>query len=235
VTFLPGLKLENVRVEYDGAAILHDVNLTILGGSAMAIVGANGAGKTTLFNVISGLVVPICGRVRFGATVLSDLTISERARHHISRSFQVPKLCPELTCIEHLLLSFERKLSLLTSPVRPLGSDAAKAAAIDILGELQISSLADVAVGELAHAHRKAVEIASTLAVDTQLLLLDEPTSGVGELEKQLLSKALLRRTPKMTILIIEHDEEFVRDLGWNTLIVEGGQVRTGPNHGPKL
>lgn len=232
---LSNLELEHIRVEYDGAAILRDLNLTIPGGSAMVIVGANGAGKTTLFNVISGLVAPVRGRVTFGGTVLTGLTIAERARHHISRSFQVPKLCPELTCLEHLLLSFERKQSLLTSPARPVGSDAAQAAAIDVMRELHINSLADLAVGEIAHAHRKLVEIATAFAADSELLLLDEPTSGVGEMEKRLLSDALRRRASEKTILIIEHDEEFVRDLGWNVLIVEDGQVRAALNDGARL
>lgn len=224
---ISALQLDRILVAFNGVPVLQDLTLNLSKGSRNLIIGANGAGKTTLFNVISGSLRPKSGRVVVAGSDLTSRSSAKRARSHISRSFQVPKLSGALTCREHVLLSLERRRSILSSPLRTLGLEGLEREAETVLEKFALEAVSECLVAQLSHANRKLVEIATAFAAETELLLLDEPTSGIGATEKERLLSIIAAIGNSRTVLVIEHDRDFARSLGWPALLVEDGRINS--------
>ncbi|MFL0713684.1 MAG: ATP-binding cassette domain-containing protein [Microcella pacifica] len=215
------LEVQNLTCSFGGVRALDDLNLSFPRGETRCIIGPNGAGKTTLLNVVCGLVRPSSGRLILNGKNVTGMSPVRIARHGVVRSFQTPTVFPGLTILTNLELGAHRP-----------GAPAAGAddRAHDMLNELGFADRSQTLAAELSHGERKRLEIGMVLAGRPEILLLDEPTAGMGVGETDEIVRMLKRLTDGMTVLVIEHDMSFVRQLEGDVLVLHRGQVLA---HGP--
>lgn len=203
------------------------IDLTVRRGEIVGIIGANGAGKTTLLNIVSGYLRPTAGRVMFGGDDVTGLAPRVLARRGIARSFQVPQLFAGSTARENMMIA----LSLLAEPHSALLKRFAARELSDgaqrLLETYGIEKHADVAVANIPQGVRKLLDIAMATCADPQLVLLDEPTSGVSSDEKNDLLFRLIERfrAALTTVIFIEHDMEVVREYASRVVALYEGRV----------
>jgi branched-chain amino acid transport system ATP-binding protein len=207
-------------------------------GEIVGIIGPNGAGKTTLFDVVSGFVRPDSGTVRLGAHDLTTLGPDARARLGLARSFQNARLFPSLTVRETIAVALERRTTksaveaMVWSPRKRRTERLVNARVDDLVELLRLEGYADKFVGELSTGTRRAVDIACVMAASPKLLLLDEPSSGLAQVETEELGPVLTRvaRDASCSILVIEHDLPLVTSVSDRLIAMELGRVvTTGP------
>ena len=222
------LRVENISKRFGSLVAVSGVSMTIQPGELRAIIGPNGAGKTTFFNMISGFLVPSSGRIVFDDQDITMLPSARRVWRGIARTFQITEVFPELTVRENLRIAVESasgfRLRLWQS------KDEGEEVSARVAELLQMSGLtqkADRLVGELAHGDQRANEIMMALALRPRLLLLDEPTAGMGDQETyditQLIRK--LHRDQKLTIVLIEHDMRVVFHLADRICVLDQGRM----------
>ena len=234
----PLLEVEHLTRRFGGVTALDDLSFTVEAGSITSIIGPNGAGKTTCFNCISGLYRPTAGRIRFKGEELTGLKPHRIARRGIGRTFQNLELFRHVTTIENLLLG--RHVHMRTgvwSGVTMLGrwSPAAReevrhrAAVERIIDLLDLHAARDVPVADLSYGRRKLVELGRALALEPDLLLLDEPSAGMNAEERQDLRFWIqdIRAEFGCTILMIEHHMPFVMGLSDHVLALNFGRRLT--------
>ncbi|MDE2297112.1 MAG: ABC transporter ATP-binding protein, partial [Burkholderiales bacterium] len=208
------------------------VTLAVEPGQLRAVIGPNGAGKTTFFNLISGFFRPTRGRIVFDGQDITDLAVHERVSRGMARTFQITEIFPELSVRENLRIPVEVAMGLRLRPWLSRQADAEIRARLDEL--LAMGSLADKAdrlVGELSHGDQRAAEIMMSLALRPRLLLLDEPTAGMGDKETYEVTRLVhrLHREQKLTIVLIEHDMRVVFHLADRiTVLAEGSVLAEG-------
>lgn len=242
---MPALAAENVTVRFGGRTALDDVSIEVRQGETVGLIGSNGAGKSTLMNVISGF-VPADGRVLVGGVDVTPLLPHDRAAAGLGRAFQDARLFGNLTVRECVMVALEaRESSELVPSMLALGpsrrSERRKATDADeILSFLGLGRYADAAVAQLSTGTRRIAELASLLAVDARVILLDEPTAGVAQKETEVFGPLIKRiqRELHATVVIIEHDIPLVMSmsdrvycLGAGRVIAEGlpDEVRNDP------
>lgn len=212
------LELNGIGVRFGGVRALHNVGFSVHDGETVGLVGPNGAGKTTLFNVISGVVRPTAGTIRFDGQEIHKKPQHQRARLGIGRTFQVPKPLFGLTVHENLMVAQRFGTG------RPL--DAVKLDAV--LAAVGLSDRQDAnAVDDLALTERKALEVGKALATEPKLLLLDEVFAGLETHGKRRFTETLIRvrKQFNLTLLIIEHDIETIRTLCNRVVVLNFGQL----------
>jgi branched-chain amino acid transport system ATP-binding protein len=225
-----------VTKHFGGVLALQDVSLDVGEGEAVGLVGPNGAGKTTFFNCLLGLLRPDSGRVTFKDTDLARLPIHRRARLGIGRTFQRVELFAGLTVGEHLLIAERARRGRggivfdLVGGGRPTDEERARVAEIvDLVG---LGGAADVPVEALSLGHARLVELGRALITEPDLLLLDEPSSGLDRVEALALA-AVLRSTQEQkntALLLVEHDLEMVRRVVTRLFVLDSGAVlASGP------
>jgi branched-chain amino acid transport system ATP-binding protein len=222
------LKVRGLRKQFGSLVAVDDVSMQVAAGELRAIIGPNGAGKTTFFNMISGYFRPSGGEIELDGEPITQLSVQARVARGMARTFQITEVFPELTVRENLRVAVEVQQGL---SLRPWISGAARArvrAAIDTVLELaDLAGKADRPVGELAHGDQRAAEIAAALALEPRLLLLDEPTAGMGEQETYQVA-ALVRRLHRhnaLTIVLIEHDMRVVFNLADRITVLDQGRM----------
>jgi branched-chain amino acid transport system ATP-binding protein len=205
-----------------------DVDLRVEAGELRAIIGPNGAGKTTLFHLISGVVRPTAGQVRFRGDDVTSEPAHARCRRGMSRTFQITSLFPELSVLENVRMAIQLKHG---GSLRLLGGRTLLAQtereARTTLGLLRLEERADVPASTLPHGEQRLLEIAMALAQEPVLLLLDEPTQGLSS-EETAATIAVVRRIASergLTILLVEHDMDVVFNLADRVTVLQFGQV----------
>ena len=207
------LEADKLGVHFGGVVAVVDVSLTVEGHGITCIIGPNGAGKSTLFNMLTGTVRPSSGRVRIAGEDITGGRIETFARRGIARKFQTPSVFERLTVRENLNIA------------RRPGA-AAGAETIDlILSLLGLAASADIPAGSLAHGQKQWLEIGMALATDPKVMLLDEPTAGMGPEETERTARLVSELAQRMAIVVIEHDMEFIRALAARTLVMHQGKV----------
>jgi branched-chain amino acid transport system ATP-binding protein len=221
------LQVKNVSKHFGSLIAVNDVSMTVEPGELRAIIGPNGAGKTTFFNLITGFFTPTSGRIIFEGQDVTDLLPARRVWRGMARTFQVTEVFPELSVRENLRIAAEVAAGLR---LRPWLSEADNANIQSRVSELiEMGSLggkADRQVGELAHGDQRACEIMMALALKPRLLLLDEPTAGMGDQETYATTQ-LIRRLHKdfrLTIVLIEHDMRVVFHLADRIMVLDQGK-----------
>ena len=202
--------------------------MTVEPGELRAIIGPNGAGKTTFFNMISGFLTQSEGRVIFDGEDISALLPARRVWRGIARTFQITEVFPELSVRENLRISVEVAAGLRLSPRLSFGRDRTIRARIDeLLGMGGLGDKADRLVGELSHGDQRATEIMMALALRPRLLLLDEPTAGMGDQETYDTTRLIgrLHRDEHLSIVLIEHDMRVVFHLADRILVLAEGKM----------
>jgi branched-chain amino acid transport system ATP-binding protein len=222
------LEIRNVSKHFGSLVAVNDVSLKVAPGELRAVIGPNGAGKTTFFNMISGFFPPTTGDILLDGKVITSLKVTQRVALGMARTFQITEIFPELTVRENIRIAVETAdgLSLRMWPSRAVTArvDGEVEALIEQSG-LAIS--ADRLVGELSHGDQRASEIAMALALKPRLLLLDEPTAGMGEHETYQVA-SLIRRLHKnsnYTIVLIEHDMRVVFNLADRITVLDQGAL----------
>lgn len=222
------LECRDVSRHFGALAALDRVSMAVARGEIRAVIGPNGAGKSTLFNVLTGVLPPTAGMVRFKGEPLTGLAPHEVCQRGVSRTFQLTALFPRLTALENVRLAAQarergRWLPLPAAAVRAATSRAAE----QWLERVGLAHCAGAPAGLLAHGDQRLVEVAMALAQRPELLLLDEPTQGLSveetahtvEVLRQLLSLGGL------TVVLVEHDMEVVFSLAHRITVLHQGRV----------
>jgi branched-chain amino acid transport system ATP-binding protein len=204
------LSARGLTMRFGGFTAVDGVDLDVEEGELHALVGPNGAGKSTLLNLLGGQLLQTSGEIRFLDRSLGRTTPHARARLGIGRSFQLTSVVPGFTCLENVLLAVEARHSM-AAMLRPwsLAGDAAHAAeTLDLVG---LGARAHEPVESLGHGQQKQLEVAMAMGRRPRVLLLDEPTSGLTEHERASLGAMLQQVARRSTVVMAEHDVDFVR------------------------
>ncbi len=222
------LSVRNVSKNFGSLAAVREVSMEVESGELRAIIGPNGAGKTTFFNLISGFFPPNAGTILFDGGDVTALSAYRRVRLGMARTFQVTEIFPELTAAENVRISAETAAGHGLSPWLSRSAAAALRHRVnEILALVGLAAKADRLVGELAHGDQRAAEIAMALALNPRLLLLDEPTAGMGDQETYEITQLIrrLHRDSNYTIVLIEHDMRVVFHLADRISVLDQGRL----------
>ena len=213
---------------FAGFNALNGVNLKVRRGHIHALIGPNGAGKTTCFNLLTKMLDPTEGTILFKGRDITRLSPAEVAQLGMVRSFQISAIFPTLSVLDNIRVALQRKRRTSFQFWR---SDRALASldepAMALLEDVGLANAAGGVAGDLPYGQKRALEIATTLALEPEMLLLDEPTSGMG-LEDVSATAALIRRVASSrTILMVEHNLGVVSDLADRITVLSNGEVLT--------
>ncbi len=222
------LTVENVSKRFGNLTAIENVTLAVEPGELRAIIGPNGAGKTTFFNLISGLFAPTAGAVKFEGADVTALPPEARVRLGMARTFQITEIFPELTVADNLRVAVELAEGHGLSPwLSPASAKAVNERIEDLLTTGNLGPKRDIRVGALSHGDQRAAEIMMALALKPRLLLLDEPTAGMGDQETYDVARLVrrLHRIKGLTIMLIEHDMRVVFNLADRIMVLAEGRV----------
>ncbi len=217
------LAVDGVTVDFDGFKALNGFSLTLDRGSLRVLIGPNGAGKSTLCDTIIGRVRATSGHVVFKGEEITHLPEHEIVGRGICRKFQTPGILPNLTVLDNLLIASQRDRRWWRSFGH--GSSAQEHERVDeVLETIGLSDRRDVLAAELAHGEKQWLEIGMVVATDADLLLLDEPTAGMGPQETSRTAKLIHRLLGRHAVLVIDHDMSFVEQLDGRVTVMHMGQ-----------
>ncbi|MEU0577522.1 urea ABC transporter ATP-binding protein UrtD [Streptomyces griseoincarnatus] len=216
-----GLTVRDLRVTFDGFTAVDGVDLDILPGDLRFLIGPNGAGKTTLVDAVTGL-VRAGGSVRFGGEELLGRPVHRIARLGIGRTFQTATVFEELTVLQNLDIAAGAGRGPLTMLRRRKGVPEEVARALETTG---LTALRDRQAGVLAHGQKQWLEIGMLLVKDVRLLLLDEPVAGMSHDEREATGELLRRISGDRTVVVIEHDMDFMRSFARSVSVLHAGKV----------
>jgi branched-chain amino acid transport system ATP-binding protein len=222
------LAVKNVSKRFGDLVAVRDVSLAVAAGELRAIIGPNGAGKTTFFNLISGFFRPTAGTIHFEDREVTKLPAEKRVALGMARTFQITEIFPELTVYENVRIGTEAAAGFRLRPWLTRAEHFEIAARIEAVLKLAgLEAKAHRLVGELAHGDQRAAEIAMALALRPRLLLLDEPTAGMGDQETHDIARLIrrLHRDSNYTIVLIEHDMRVVFNLADRITVLDQGSV----------
>ena len=226
------LSVEHVSRRFGSLIAVNNVSLTVEPGELRAVIGPNGAGKTTFFNMISGFLAPTSGRILFEGEDVTRLLPARRVWRGIARTFQVTEVFPELSVRENLRIATEVAAGYRRRPWISREADAEVSARVTDLSDMGgLSDKETRPVGELSHGDQRATEIMMALALKPRLLLLDEPTAGMGDQETYNITQLIrqLRKDHKLSIVLIEHDMRVVFHLADRIMVLaEGAMLAEG-------
>jgi len=220
----PVLKVENVTVDYDGFKALDRLNFELRHGELHSVIGPNGAGKTTLLDVISGKVKPTQGKVRFYRHKdISQSLEYKIVRLGIARKFQTPSIFPSLSVFANLELASGYRDHII-SLLRPL-SKVRREEIKETMDLVNLCQKSDLPAGALAHGEKQWLEIAMLLVQKPKVLLLDEPVAGMTKKERKLTGSLLQSICKDMSVVVVEHDMEFVREFATKVSVLHEGRL----------
>ena len=220
------LEAHGLTKVFGGFAAVRNVDLSVRRGSIHALIGPNGAGKTTCFNLLTKTLIPTEGRIIFDGTDISALRTSEVARRGLVRSFQISATFPNLTALENVRValqsSFGRAFHFWRSlrAVAPLNRRAE-----ELLEEVGLAASRDTLAAELSYGKKRAPDIATTLALEPRVMLLDEPTAGMGHEDVEPITDLIRRAAAGRTVLLVEHNLSVVSTLCDRITVLQHGQV----------
>ncbi len=222
------LEIDNVTKRFGNLVAVRDVSLNVAQGELCAIIGPNGAGKTTFFNLISGFFPPTSGTITFDGRDITKLATHERVARGMARTFQITEIFPELTVFENVRIAAEVAGGYRLRPWINRAEAAKVAQHVEAtLNLVALETKSDRLVGELAHGDQRAAETAMALALKPHLLLLDEPTAGMGDQETFQITQLIrrLHRDSKYSIVLIEHDMRVVFHLADRICVLDQGRM----------
>ncbi|HEX4780570.1 MAG TPA: ABC transporter ATP-binding protein [Usitatibacter sp.] len=226
------LQVENVSKHFGKLVAVNGVTLSVEPGELRAVIGPNGAGKTTFFNLISGFFPPTAGRIVFQGQDITKIPEHKRVQRGMARTFQVTEIFPELTVRENIRVAVEVADGRRLAPwLSKANRGRLEARIVELMEMGDIAPMADRLVGELSHGDQRATEIMMSLALNPKLLLLDEPTAGMGDQETYHITKLIrrLHKEQKLTVILIEHDMRVIFHLADRIMVLaEGAPLAEG-------
>jgi branched-chain amino acid transport system ATP-binding protein len=226
------VETQDLSIDFNGFYAVKSVSLRIARGSIHALIGPNGAGKTTCFNLITKFLRPTAGKIVYNGHDITRARPADVARLGMVRSFQISATFPHLTVLENVRIALQRKLGNsfhFWSSERSL--NALDARAMALLEDVGLEEYAGLQAVELSYGRKRALEIATTLALDPELMLLDEPTSGMGHEDIGRIAALIKRVAAKRTVLMVEHNLSVVSDLSDTITVLARGEVLTEGNY----
>lgn len=218
------LHIDNLSVSFDGFKALNNLNFSMAPGELRVIIGPNGAGKTTFLDVITGKVQPTTGNVFFKGRNLRRLKEHQIARLGIGRKFQTPRIYLNLTVEENLDLVCNQKKNVWPTLLgKPSRSD--RRHVLGLLDTVGLRSKASLKATYLSHGEKQRLEIGMLVAQSPDLLLVDEPVAGLTDEETENVGNLLLNLAESHSIIVIEHDMEFVRQIARQVTVLHQGSV----------
>ena len=220
------LKTNELVKEFKGFVAVSGVNLKVQRGQIHALIGPNGAGKTTVFNLLTKFHIPTSGQILFNG---KDITLSKPAqiaREGIVRSFQISATFPNLTVMENVRIALQRATGTsmhFWRSERILNRLNDKA--MSLLEEVDLASMANLTAVELPYGRKRALEIATTLAMNPELMLLDEPTQGMGHEDVDRVTQLIKKVGANRTILMVEHNMNVVASIADTISVLQRGQI----------
>ena len=225
------LETRGLVKEFKGFVAVNGVNLRVKRGSIHALIGPNGAGKTTCFNLLTKFLEPTRGSIHFNGVDITGEKPAQIARRGIIRSFQISAVFPHLSVLENVRIGLQRKLGTAFHFWKPVSTlDRLNARAMELLESVDLAGYADTVTVELPYGRKRALEIATTLALDPELMLLDEPTQGMGHEDVGRVVELIRKVSAGRTIMMVEHNLGVVADLSDTiTVLARGAVLAEGP------
>jgi len=222
------LETQGLSISFGGHVAVNEVSFRVEPHSFTSIIGPNGAGKTTFFNLISGQLRPTSGAVYFQGREMTRMAVHERTRLGIGRSFQITNVFPNLTVLENVRMAAQAIGGIsfrLFSHYRKFRKFEDKA--YELLAKVRLEAKAGMPANQLSHGDKRKLEIAILLALEPQLLLLDEPTAGMSLEEVPAIVEVIrgLKQSGEHTILLIEHKIDMVLDLSDTLAVLFNGKL----------
>lgn len=220
------LETENLTKEFAGFVAVSDVNLKVERGTIHALIGPNGAGKTTCFNLLTKFLSPTRGAIRYKGQDITAMKPADVARLGIVRSFQISAVFPHLTVLENVRIALQRSRGgsfdfWRSARVLDAYNDRARA----LISDVGLSAVENVTAVELPYGRKRALEIATTLALDPEMLLLDEPTAGMGHEDIDRIAALIKTVAANRTVLMVEHNLSVVSNLSDKITVLTRGRV----------
>jgi branched-chain amino acid transport system ATP-binding protein len=220
------LETYGLTKEFRGFVAVSDVELHVRRGQIHALIGPNGAGKTTFFNLLTKFLSPTRGRIVYDGADITVASSAEIARRGIVRSFQMSAVFPHLTVLENVRIGLQRALGTTFHFWRRESSLAVlDARALELLEAVGLAPYARMVAVELPYGRKRALEIATTLAMDPQLMLLDEPTQGMGHEDVDRVTALIKMAAANRTVLMVEHNMTVVAKIADTITVLQRGQV----------
>jgi branched-chain amino acid transport system ATP-binding protein len=224
------LETRSLRKSFGALAATRDVTFALEQGARHALIGPNGAGKTTFVNLLTGVLAPSGGEVLFKGEEITRLEQAERVKRGIARTFQINQLFRGLSVLENVYMSIAERVGAAPDMFTPAGSrrDVIDEA-MELLTRLKLADIAHKTIPELPYGRQRLVELAITLGLKPEVLLLDEPAAGVPSAESHIILDAIDALPKSIGVLIIDHDMDLVfRFASKITVMVRGGVFAEG-------
>ncbi len=220
------LETKGLVKEFRGFVAVNEVDLLVTRGHIHALIGPNGAGKTTCFNLLTKFLKPTRGSIFFNGVDITSQAPSAIARMGIIRSFQISAVFPHLTALENVRVGLERKTGAsfqFWASEKKLASLDARAVAL--LGQVDLEAFASVLAVNLPYGRKRALEIATTLAMEPELMLLDEPTQGMGHEDVARVTELIKKVSAGRTVLMVEHNMKVISSIADRVTVLARGSV----------
>ncbi len=222
------LQTIDLRKDFKGFTAVEDVNLNIERGTIHALIGPNGAGKTTVFNLLTKFLTPTTGKILYNGTDITAMEPAAIARMGVIRSFQISAVFPHLSVLENVRVSLQRTEGNsfhFWKSEKIL--DGLNDRAMELLESVGLQEYADTVTVDLPYGRKRALEIATTLALEPELMLLDEPTQGMGHEDIDLVADLIKKVSVGRTILMVEHNLHVVSKLADKITVLQRGAILT--------
>ncbi|MCE2667023.1 MAG: ABC transporter ATP-binding protein [Burkholderiales bacterium] len=220
------LKTNELVKEFKGFVAVSGVNLNVKRGQIHALIGPNGAGKTTVFNLLTKFHIPTSGQILFNGKDITQSKPAQIARLGIVRSFQISATFPNLTVMENVRIALQRATGTSMHFWRSERIlNQLNDRAMTLLDEVDLASMANLTAVELPYGRKRALEIATTLAMNPELMLLDEPTQGMGHEDVDRVTQLIKKVSANRTILMVEHNMNVVASIADTISVLQRGQI----------
>ena len=220
------LETHALQKRFGGLLATDNVSLKLAKGARHALIGPNGAGKTTLINLLTGVLTPTAGRITLEGQDITQLASHHRVRRGMVRTFQINQLFNELTPLQSLALTVSSQLGISARWWKPLGADPRVVQKCDaLLKQFHLDDVMNQRVSQLAYGKRRLLEIATALACEPRVLLLDEPVAGVPEGEREEIFETVNALPADVSVLLIEHDMDLVFNFARTVTVLVNGAV----------
>ncbi|SDT01146.1 urea transport system ATP-binding protein [Halopseudomonas xinjiangensis] len=218
------LAIEDLTVSFDGFKAVDGLNLYVERNEVRVVIGPNGAGKTTLLDLICGKTKATSGSIRFRDTELTKLAENNIVKAGVGRKFQTPSIYENLTVRENLQLSYPGGRSVFGSLFFKV-TDKVQSRVQEIAEEIFLADRLDTSAGLLSHGQKQWLEIGMLLIQDPELLMLDEPVAGMSVSEREATADLLRRISKNRSVIVIEHDMDFVKDIAHRVTVLHQGKL----------
>ena len=220
------LETRNLTREFKGFIAVNQVNLQVQRGHIHALIGPNGAGKTTCFNLLTKFLIPTSGQILFNGQDITALESAQIARMGIIRSFQISAVFPHLSVLENVRIGLQRNMGTSFHFWKSEATlNQLNDRAMQLLAEVGLEEFAESITVDLPYGRKRALEIATPLAMDPELMLLDEPTQGMGHEDVKRVTALIKKVSQGRTILMVEHNMNVVADICDRISVLQRGAI----------